>query len=129
MTTKQKSAEEAPPTQPAPTGPQILRREAWVDLPQEAYPGFKLRVWLNHPFQLQQDLMGTDPEKSMSALRRVALEHNGWRDYDGSEYPAIEEDAFWEQIPTELASCVIALTRSAPHDLPKSLLPTPRSRS
>ena len=86
-----------------PTGPQVQRREKWVPLPDE-YEGFEFRMWVNAPVSLwQRVIQGGDSE----ALQKIVLEHNGWRDFDGQPYPPATELAFWEQIPNELAACIL----------------------
>jgi hypothetical protein len=87
-----------------PTGPQVQRREKWVPLPDE-YEGFEFRMWVNAPNHLFVSVLTRGDSE---ALQKIVLEHNGWRDFDGQPYPPATELAFWEQIPNELAACVIA---------------------
>ena len=119
---------------PVGTGPRLPRREVWVDLPQEEYPGFRIKLWINYPQFWDGDLRGATVagaeqaqpgedapleawkaysearEASMRrAMGRVVLEHNGWLDFDGETLPQPSDPAFWERIPTELAAVVIAL--------------------
>ena len=77
-------------------GPQVKRREAWVDLP-EAYEGFRFRVWLNAPTRVWGELTGENEAQSLGALRSLVLEHNGWLDFDGQPYPPAEEAEFWRR--------------------------------
>lgn len=112
-------------------GPQIRRREAWVDLAggegaedvAEAYPGFKIRVWANAPRTLYADLASGEEERMRGALAAVVLAHNGWVDYDGRAYPPADSPDFWtgpDSVPTELAQLVL-LTLATRTALPKSL--------
>ena len=103
-------------------GPQIQRREAWVDLPEE-YAGFKVKIWVNAPNTLWDDTKSTDETKVAAAVKRIFLEHNGWRDYEGNTYPSPTEDDFWQQIPTELATVMIVVAQKEAATLPNSMLP------
>jgi len=108
-------------------GPQIRRREAWVELPEE-YAGFKFKVWLNAPSRLWVAIGGADNDEAGAegALRQIVLEHNGWRDFDGEVYPQPDKSAFWEDIPTELAACILIATQQEMGKLPNSLAPQRR---
>lgn len=108
-------------------GPQVQRREAWVDLPEE-YAGFKVQVWVNAPTKLFMALRGEDmtEEQLQETASKLVLAHNGWRDFDGNEYPPPSEEAFWVEIPTELAACVFALLQAESFKLPNSLAPKSR---
>lgn len=93
----------------APTGPRIPRREVYVDIGEE-YPGFRAKLWVNYPRRLIDDLRQTDDlERSKAALGQMVVEHNGWVNYDGTEFPPASEPAFWDAIPDELAGALIAL--------------------
>lgn len=125
------------------SGPQVKRRTRWLALPDE-YEGFEVEVWVNAPTRLWMDIQASteiDPDWSDDeiaaaasadeARRQVAasklfLAHNGWRDFDGNEYPPPSEATFWEDIPTELAACIFTLARTATTDLPNSLAPKRR---
>lgn len=110
----------------AAQGPQIQRRERWLELPDE-YEGFRIKIWLNAPTKLWMALMDSQDEKAaQAAAERLVLEHNGWLDFDGNPYPPPSDAAFWEEIPTELAAAVLALAQVAMQDLPNSLAPTKR---
>ncbi len=102
-------AEETQTTAPAalPVGPQIPRREAWLDVPE--YPGFKLKLWLNYPRRLLDTLSEGDEAAKRDALLRIVLEHNGWRDEEGQPYPLASSPEFYAAIPTELAIVVVLL--------------------
>lgn len=107
-------------------GPQIKRREKWVELPAE-YEGFKFRVWVNAPTKLWNDLQSEDDQAALEAMKKLVLEHNGWLDFDGEPYPPAGETKFWEAIPTELAACILVATQTEMQKLPNSIAP-PRRR-
>lgn len=107
------------------TGPQIKRREAWVELPQE-YEGFKFRVWLNAPTRLWNDLNNGDEATALESLKQLVLEHNGWLDFEGQPYPPPDTGDFWEQIPTELAACILTAAQTEMQKLPNSMAPQRR---
>lgn len=113
----------APP--PAPAGPQIQRRESWADLPDE-YPGFKVKVWVNAPSKFWQMLGSGDEAQAQAAAKQLVIAHNHWRDFDGNEYPPPSETAFWEEIPTELAGCIITAVQIEMGKLPNSMAPQRR---
>ena len=62
-----------------------------------------------------------DADRGFAALGQIVLEHNGWCDEDGVPYPPPGERAFWDAIPTELASVVIVLVQREAQRLPNSL--------
>lgn len=105
----------------APAAPVLQRREQWVDLPQEEYPYFKVKLWVNYPQKLNADLNSGDQERMAAALGRIVLEHNGWCDEETRPYPPASERAFWEAIPDELAAVLLVLVRQESLKLPKSL--------
>lgn len=105
-------------------GPQIKRRETWVDLPDE-YEGFRIKVWVNAPTALWRQMGEGEEQETREAASRLVLEHNGWLDFDGEPYPPIGPD-FWEAIPTELAATMIAAANAEMMKLPNSLTPTRR---
>ena len=105
--------------------PQIQRREKWVDLPDE-YPGFRVRIWVNSPTRLWADLGSGDEQAGQKAAKKLVLEHNGWLDFDGNPYPPPSETAFWEEIPTELAACIMAVAQAEIQKLPNSIMPRRR---
>lgn len=109
----------------AVVGPQVKRREAWVELPGD-YAGFKFRLWVNAPTRIWNDLDSTDDKVVLAALEQLILEHNGWRDFDGEPYPPAIESAFWEAIPTELAACMIVASQGEIQKLPNSIAPQRR---
>lgn len=106
-------------------GPQIKRRETWVELPAE-YEGFKFRVWLNAPARLWGDLNADNEKQTLAALQQLVLEHNGWLDFDGKPYPPASEPQFWTEIPTELAACMLVATQTEMQTLPNSIAPQRR---
>jgi hypothetical protein len=109
----------------AAVGPQIKRRETWVELPGD-YAGFKFRLWVNAPARIWNDLNSDTEEAALAALQQLILEHNGWRDFDGEPYPPANESAFWEAIPTELAACILVASQSEMQKLPNSIAPQRR---
>lgn len=104
------------------SAPQIKRRESWVDLPPE-YEGFRMRVWLNAPSRFWTSIQNAsvDEAEARKALQTIVLEHNGWLDFDGEPYPQPTESGFWEDIPTELAACILSATQYEMGKLPKSI--------
>lgn len=114
------------------TGPRIMRREKWLELPEE-YAGFSFKVWVNAPAKhwaavgraAQDD---GDEAEAREALRHIILEHNGWLDFDGNPYPQPDQDGFWEEIPTELAACMIVAVQVEQTKLPNSLAPKRKRR-
>ena len=108
-------------------GPQIQRRESWVELP-DAYAGFRFKIWVNAPSRLWTAVGQADEneKEAQAALRQIVLEHNGWRDFDGQPYPPPGEPAFWDEIPTELLACMLVETQREMGKLPNSLAPTRR---
>ncbi len=105
-------------------GPQVQKRLVWVDIPE--YEGFEVQIWANHPQQMSNDLISNDVEKVKAALLHVITAHNGWLDYEGTEYPAANTPEFWEAIPTELAVLVMQLVNEAVMQLPNSQRQTRR---
>lgn len=111
---------------PAPAGPRILRREAWVTLP-DAYAGFTFRLWVNAPQRLWNDLGSGDEARARAAMGQIVLEHNGWLDFDGQPYPpASNPEALWDAVPTELAGVVITAAQLEIAKLPNSMAPQKR---
>ena len=105
---------------PASPAPLVFpRRERWVDVPE--YPGWKVRLWVNHPAALHQALYSSDEPEFGEAFRQVVVEHNGWVDERGDPYPPASDSAFWEALPNELGALVVVLARRAPYELPNSL--------
>ncbi|NJN53281.1 MAG: hypothetical protein HC804_00110 [Anaerolineae bacterium] len=112
-------------------GPRVQRREKWIELPGD-YAGFQFKVWVNAPTKLWTMIgkLATDEAENssegMEGLKQIILEHNGWRDFDDNPYPPASETAFWEEIPTELAGCIIIATQTEMGKLPNSLAPKKR---
>lgn len=102
--------------------PRIRRRETWVPLPGE-YDGFEVRVWVNAPSRLWNQLTEGDEQDALDALQEIVLEHNGWLDFEGEPYPPASDPAFWEAIPTELAAVVLAAAQQEIQRLPNSMRP------
>lgn len=103
------------------SGPRLPRREVWLDLPQEAYPGFKIKVWVNYPRKLNDELSSRDQARMQSALRQMVVEHNNWCDSEGAPFPVANSDAFWEALPDELAAAIIVLLSAEVGKLAASL--------
>ena len=106
-------------------GPRIKRREVWLTLPPE-YEGFEIKVWLNAPTRIWAALDTGDETEIREALGQLVLEHNGWIDFEGKIYPPADTSQFWQEIPTELAACVITLAQAEMQRLPNSLAPQRR---
>ena len=106
-------------------GPRIQRRETWIDLPEE-YAGFRVKIWVNSPSKLWADLGSGDEERAQAAAEKLVLEHNGWLDFDGDPYPPPSLPEFWDEIPTELAACVLAAAQAEIQKLPNSIAPRRR---
>ncbi len=105
--------------------PQIKRREAWIKLPDE-YEGFEIRAWINAPIRLWNAVESGDGSEMQTALTEIVLEHNGWLDFDGKLYPPANTESFWDEIPTELAACVLRVVQNEVSKLPNSLAPQSR---
>jgi hypothetical protein len=144
----------APAPSPVASGPRLGRREKWVDLPaktedgEDAYPSFRIKLWLNYPQHWDQDMLGVNfrpqpdhagvtlqelrawsDEREASqreAYGRVVLEHNGWLDFEGNPLPQPQDPTFWELIPTELAAVIVNLQKQASAELPNSIMRRPR---
>ncbi|MCP4415962.1 MAG: hypothetical protein GY805_05025 [Chloroflexi bacterium] len=102
-------------------GPQIKRREVWVDLPDE-YEGFRFKLWVNAPTKIWNTITsGADEETIQGSLRQLILEHNGWLNFDGLSYSAPNTAEFWEEIPTELAACLVVASQAEMQMLPNSI--------
>ncbi len=106
-------------------GPQIKRRLVWVALPDE-YEGFEAQIWVNAPTKTWQALGGGDEDAAVEAMQKIMVDHNGWLDFDGEPYPPASDPTLWEEIPTELAACVLAAAQAEIQKLPNSLAPTRR---
>ena len=119
------------PVPPAPllaSGPKMPKRIRWVDLPthdssgEEAYPGFKARLWVNFPASLLQEIRSGEHLRVKAALSKIVLEHNGWCDEEGEPFPPAGDDTFWEAVPTELATIVIVMIQTESIKLPNSMM-------
>ena len=109
------------------SGPRVHRREVWADLPVEAaesYPDFRVKLWANFRRSLLDEITSGDNDRVSIALRRIVLEHNGWCDEDGQPYPSASDAAFWDAIPTELATLIVIVIQREATRLPNSLLRT-----
>lgn len=113
------------------TAPRIQRREKWVDLPDE-YEGFRFKIWVNAPTKYWMALAQSASDDSagqdgaIEALQKIVLEHNGWLNFDGEPFPPAAEAVFWEEIPTELAACMIVAAQMEQSKLPNSMAPRRR---
>ena len=119
---------------PPATGPALRmpRREMWVELPQDAYPGFEVRLWVNYPTKERESIKSGDVDRALTALQHVVLAtrvrngtavvFEGWPDEDGNPLPPPTERAFWDAIPDELAATLISLLVVESERLPKSIL-------
>ena len=101
-------------------GPQIKRRLVWVALPDE-YEGFEAQIWVNAPTKIWQALGSGDEVAALEAMQKIMVGHNGWLDFDGEPYPPADDAALWEEIPTELAACVLAAAQAEMQNLPNSI--------
>jgi hypothetical protein len=111
----------------AASGPRVRRREVWAELPTEAadsYPDFRVKLWANFRRSLLEEITSGDNDRVSVALHQIVLEHNGWCDEDGEPYPPASDAAFWDAIPTELASLIIIAIQREATRLPNSLLRT-----
>lgn len=97
------------------------RREDWVDMPSE-YPGFKLRIWKNHPAYLVEDLPKQSNHEAKAVLKRIVLEHNGWGDEEGYVLPQPDDDEFWRRISNEQLAMILVVVQRAAVTLPNSML-------
>jgi hypothetical protein len=89
-----------------PSGPRLPRREMWLDLPPE-YPDFRVKVWVNYPRRLNDELKSGDEQRLVGVLRQIMLEHNGWSDADGTPFPPPTTEEFWAAIPNELLAAMV----------------------
>lgn len=101
-------------------GPRIPRRERWITLDEESYPGLQALVWLNPPSRLVGNLQAMSEEEQRATLSRVILAHNGWLDEDGALVPPSTDPAFWETISTELGALLVARWTDELLQLPNS---------
>ncbi len=97
--------------EPRVTGPCMVRRERWLDLPdQETYPGFQVLLWTNHPAKLWAEFTTAESEGEMRAvLNQIVQAHNGWRDAKQQPLPEIGAPDFWDAIPQELAAQIVTV--------------------
>jgi len=106
------------------TGPRMPRRERWIDVPE--YPGFRVKLWVNYPRRLQDDLKSGDAERLEGALRQLVVGHNDWCAEDGTPLPPSSTAEFWAAIPDELAAALLALMVREENVLPNSILAASR---
>lgn len=100
--------------------PRVKRKQIWVELSGD-YEGFMFLLWVNAPSKLWADVRSGNEELAQEAATKIILEHNGWEDFDGEPYPGASIPEFWEEIPTELAACVLAAAQVEIQRLPNSI--------
>lgn len=119
-----------PYTQEGKPRPRVAKRLKWVVLPardkdgEDAYPGFEMRMWVNYPSVLLDEIRSGVQERVRAALLQIVVEHNGWMDEAGEDFPPTTDPSFWDIIPTELATVMIVLIQKEATTLPNSLLLT-----
>lgn len=112
----------------ATPGPRMPKRLRWIDLPsvdnsgEEAYPGFRVKLWVNYPAALLNEIRSGEHPRVKAALQKIVLEHNGWCDDEGTPFPPTDAEDFWEVVPTELAAIVISYIQTETVKLPNSML-------
>jgi hypothetical protein len=129
------AAEAGPPATGASgqPGPRMPKRTLWVDLPattpegEVAYPGFRVRVWVNFPARIADQIKDGTEDDRRAALRQIVLEHNGWCDDEGTPFAPADDPAFYNALPQELASLIVVTVIEAMSRFPNSLLATRRS--
>jgi hypothetical protein len=94
------------------------RTEKWVTMPApygDTDPPHKIKIWVNYPNRLQDDLASGDEDLIYAAQAQIVVEHNGWCDEDGNPLPLLkrgDEDAlrkFWGLISNECAQAISVL--------------------
>lgn len=89
-------------------------REKWVTLP-DPYEDMRIRLWINYPNRLNDDLASGDDDLIYGALAQIVLEHNDWHDEDGDPLPVLSRGnvdqmrKFWRTIPNECAQVISTL--------------------
>lgn len=98
-----------------PPAPTYVRREMWIAIDQDAYPGYQILIWKNFPQGWRADLRSGDEALIRDRLQHIVLEHNDWPDpLTGDPYPSATDPQFWSLIPDELAAFAIrAMSRQA----------------
>lgn len=115
------------PQASASAGPRELPKVEWVDLPEDTeYAGFKVRAWLNYPQRFDKDMASGDADRAAKAAAQILLEHNGWIDQDGTEYPPGGTVEFWDALSNRLAFLIFASMRGKAMSTPPSLDPRKR---
>jgi hypothetical protein len=96
--------------------------ERWLTLPApygDTDPPMKVRIWVNYPNHLADDLASGDDDLIYAAWAQIILEHNNWLDEDGRPLPALKRGddgamrAFWRAIPNECAQAIATLVGQA----------------
>ncbi len=101
---------EPTPIEQAPRrhGPRMPKTIQWMDMPPP-YNEMRIRVWVNFPNELAQDIVSGDKDKVQAAVKQIFIEHNDWEDYNGEPLPSTQEKEFWDKIPNELAATMVTL--------------------
>lgn len=108
-----------------PQPPRAPRKEQWLDVEPEEFPGFRFRAWLGMSDATFMAGIYGSGESQKEALARMCLEHNGWQDEDGVPFPPMADaEAFWRAIPTRLAFLILRRVEFAIYTRPKSLTRT-----
>lgn len=113
-----------------PPAPRAKRKERWVRIEDDAYEEFQMRIWVNYPQTVHAEMTSGDEDRARNALTQIVLEHNGWQDIDGREFPQPTSPDFWSgerAIPNELLRAIIALIQIEGSRLPNSLIEKSRN--
>jgi hypothetical protein len=113
----------APETPPeVPDAPPLRKRYVWADIPE--YEGWKVRLWTNFPTRIFQEIQSGDTARMESVLRAIVVEHNRWRDHDGTPFPPAAAPDFYQAIPTEVVAILLVVIQQEITRLPNSLRAT-----
>jgi hypothetical protein len=112
----------------ASSGPRIPMHTEWLPLPGDwGEAGMKVLVWTDYPNRLWAKLQNPGNANGLEqTLRALVLEHNGWREADGTPLPDAQADGFWwsEGVSMELLDVV----RGVLLDLPLAAARSRRTR-
>jgi hypothetical protein len=106
-------------------GPRLPRLYEWADLEPYGYPGFRVKLWVNFPQRLANELNSGDLERAKVAVVQIVAEHNGWCDDEGTPFPPASDSTLWDAIPQHLANAVTRAMAATFGTLPNS--PSPSS--